>query len=99
VFNGSLHLSSQFTGPAVGPKDMDIVVHFQKPFAYNPANGNLLLDVITRSADGTGSFVQNFGESNDTGARVVALNPNSATASFSDTGVDAVKFIFDECAP
>jgi len=99
VFNGSLHLSSQFTGPAVGPKDMDIVVHFQKPFAYNPANGNLLLDVITRSADGTGSFVQTFGESNDTGARVVALNPNSATASFSDTGVDAVKFIFDECAP
>jgi len=99
VFNGSLHLSSRFTGPASGPKDMDIVVHLQKPFAYNPANGNLLLDVFTRSADGVGAFVQVFGETNDTGSRVVALNPNSATASFSDTGVDAVKFIYDQCAP
>lgn len=99
VYNGSLHLSSAFTGPAGGAKDMDIVVHLQRPFPYNPANGNLLLDVFTRSADGVGAFVQAFGESNDTGSRVVALNPNATTATFSDTGVDAVKFIYDQCLP
>src|SRR5262249_31928739 len=38
-------LSTQNTGPVEGPKDFDIVVHFTTPFIYNPAEGNLLLDV------------------------------------------------------
>jgi len=45
VFNGALSLSSSFTGPAGGPKDFDILIHLTTPFLYNPANGNLLMDV------------------------------------------------------
>ena len=45
VFSGSLALSSSFAGPSGGPKDFDIVIQLQQPFLYNPAHGNLLLDV------------------------------------------------------
>jgi hypothetical protein len=42
---GPLALSSAFTGPGGGPKAFDIHIAFTTPFAYNPLNGNLLLDV------------------------------------------------------
>jgi len=45
VFNGALSLSSSFTGPLGGPKNFDISITFATPFLYNPALGNLLLDV------------------------------------------------------
>jgi hypothetical protein len=43
VFNGSLPLSSASSGP--GPRAFDITVPFATPFFFNPALGNLLLDV------------------------------------------------------
>src|SRR6185503_15465857 len=39
VFAGALSLSSQFTGPAFGPKDFDIDIPFSTPFLYDPADG------------------------------------------------------------
>jgi hypothetical protein len=45
VYSGSLPLSSAFTGFAGGPKTFDIVINLATPFFYNPAAGNLLLDV------------------------------------------------------
>jgi len=45
VFNGPLALSSQFTGPADGPKDFDIRIKLPAPFPYEPDKGNLLLDI------------------------------------------------------
>src|SRR5207249_8841041 len=42
---GALTLSSAFTGPPDGPKDFDIIITLTTPFLYNPALGNLLLDV------------------------------------------------------
>lgn len=45
VISGPLGYSSVFTGPAGGPKDFDIVLNLATPFLYNPANGNLLMDV------------------------------------------------------
>jgi hypothetical protein len=45
VFNGPLSISSRFTGPVNGPKDFDIVVPLTTPFLYNPAMGNLLVEV------------------------------------------------------
>jgi hypothetical protein len=50
VYSGSLPLSSAFTGPAEGPKTFDIVINLATPFFYDPAAGNLLLDV--RNFDG-----------------------------------------------
>jgi hypothetical protein len=45
VFSGSLALSSADTGPVGGPKDFDIIITLQTPFAYDPAKGNLVFDL------------------------------------------------------
>ena len=54
VRSGSLTLSSAFTGPAAGPKDFDVIVTLTTPFVYDPAAGNLLLDIRKFSAEGIG---------------------------------------------
>ena len=54
VRSGALTLSSSATGPASGPKGFDIIVTLTTPFLYNPANGNLLLDIRKFSAENTG---------------------------------------------
>ena len=53
VFSGSLPLSSQYAGPAGGPKAFDMVVNFTTPFVYNPSSGNLLLDIQDFSGEAT----------------------------------------------
>ncbi len=45
IVDGPLTLSSNFTGPVDGPKDFDIHIDLSAPFLYNPAQGNLLMDV------------------------------------------------------
>ena len=45
VYSGALSISSQFTGPPGQPKDFDIIIPLQTPFLYNPAAGNLLVDL------------------------------------------------------
>jgi hypothetical protein len=60
VFGGpggaALTLSSADTGPAGGPKDLDIIINLSTPFFYNPALGNLLLDVRNFGGGTTTSF-------------------------------------------
>jgi len=45
VPRGTVPLSSANSGPGAGPKAFDIVITLAVPFLYNPASGNLLLDV------------------------------------------------------
>jgi hypothetical protein len=45
VFHGPLPLSSQFVGPAGGPKAFDMIVPLSQPFLYDPARGNLVVDI------------------------------------------------------
>jgi MYXO-CTERM domain-containing protein len=56
VFSGALSLSSADTGPAGGPKAFDIVINLTTPFLYNPALGNLLLDIRDFSGGFTTAF-------------------------------------------
>jgi hypothetical protein len=55
VFSGALNLSSAFVGPAGGPKAFDIVIDLTTPFFYQPASGNLLLDVRNFSGEPSGA--------------------------------------------
>jgi len=88
VFSGPLSLSSSFTGPAGGPKNFDIVIVLQTPFLYDPALGNLLLDVRNFGGGSTTQFdaENTFG---DTVSRVTtnsnASGVNSPTADLNDT--------------
>lgn len=82
VYNGSLALSSQNTGPDAGPKSFDIVVNFQAPFYYDPAKGNLLLDVLTTSGGTTSQF--DAQDASDTTSRLWNDDPNATTAVAND---------------
>lgn len=56
VYSGPLALSSANSGPAAGPKTFDIDIHLMTPFLYDPAAGNLLLDVRNFGGGITTSF-------------------------------------------
>jgi len=91
VFLGSLTISSQFGGPTNGPKDFDIVVPLRTPFLYNPAVGNLLLDVRNYSGS-TASLLSGQVVNGDGGSRLGAgLGGSSGEI---DTGVDALEVIY-----
>jgi PEP-CTERM motif len=47
VYSGALDLTTAATG--TGPQPFDYTVSFSTPFLYNPADGNLLLDVTIPS--------------------------------------------------
>ena len=85
---GALALSSAFTGPAGGPKAFDIVITLTTPFFYNPAFGNLLMDVRNFGGGITDNFdaVRTSGD----GVSIVATSQresgvNSTTADFTDS--------------
>ena len=91
VVSGAISVSSSFTGPTDGPKDFDIVVRLSQPFLYNPAAGNLLIDVRNYSGS-TASLLSGsavFGE----GASRVGGNINEP-AGFADTAADAIQIAF-----
>jgi hypothetical protein len=90
VFGGAggapLALSSAFTGPAGGTKAFDIVINLTTPFHYNPALGNLLLDVRNFGGGTTTTFDAQT-TSGDPVSRAVTTfsGVNSATADLNDT--------------
>jgi len=86
--------------PATGSGLFDFIINLSSPFVYNPASGNLLLDVVIASdvvtPGGFTGFV--FGPSPNVG-RVFNVNGNGAATpgpneglltQFSDTGVSTV---------
>jgi len=77
---GSLTLSSAFTGPPDGPKDFDIIITLTTPFLYNPALGNLLLDVRNYGGGSTTFFDAAF-TTGDGSSRLFNSDVNSGTGS------------------
>ena len=77
---GPLMLSSSFTGPPNGPKDFDIIITLTTPFHYNPANGNLLMDV-RNFGGGTTTFFDAAFTTGDGSSRVYSTDVNSPTGS------------------
>src|SRR5713226_7983258 len=83
---GPLTLSSAFTGPPDGPKDFDIIITLTTPFFYNPALGNLLLDVRNFGGGSTTSFDAVF-VTGDGVSRVYNQDVNSGTGSTDTLGL------------
>jgi hypothetical protein len=86
---GALALSSSFIGPAGGPKTFDILITLTTPFFYNPANGNLLLD-IKNFGGGTTTFFDAQSNNTDAVFRLYSNSPgpnnvNAPTATGFDT--------------
>jgi len=83
---GPLTLSSAFTGPPNGPKDFDIIITLTTPFFYNPANGNLLLDV-RNFGGGSTTFFDAVSPLGDGVSRVFNQNVNDATGTTDSLGL------------
>ena len=92
VFDGALSISSQFSGPALGPKAFDIVVNFTTPFLYNPLAGNLMIDIKNFSGEPTSAIDADV-SSGDFASRVSNGDVNAA-AGTSDTAADALQIIY-----
>jgi len=91
VHSGPLQISSQFTGSAGGPKNFDIAIPLQTAFLYDPAAGNLLLD-IRNSSGSSASALSGQGSSTDSASRV---SGNLAGVSGgADSGIDALQIVF-----
>jgi PEP-CTERM motif len=84
VHSGSLSLSSADIGPTGGPKAFDIIVNLTTAFLYNPASGNLLLEVQNFSGGATTAFdgENAFG---DPVSRVVTLDVNGVNDTTGNT--------------
>jgi hypothetical protein len=67
---GPLKFSTAATGPAEGPKDFDITVNLTTAFRYDPAAGNLLLDVRRYAETGGQSFIDSVVVMGDSISRV-----------------------------
>jgi len=82
---GSLSLSSAFTGPAGGPKNFDIHIVFTTPFLYNPAAGNLLLDVRNFGGGSTTQFDAANAADTVSRATTLSLGVGNSTAELVDS--------------
>jgi hypothetical protein len=78
VFDGSLTLES---AGATGnnPAPFDVIITLTTPFVYNPAEGNLLMDVRDFGG-GISGFLDASSATNDAMSRVYALNVNDTIA-------------------
>jgi len=93
VFDGSLVVSSLINKPATGAMPFDIVIPLTQPFLYDPAAGNLLLDVL-QSAPSSSPSIEASNDSNDSASRVFAYGASQDTAQYSDTGADVLELGF-----
>jgi len=90
VFQGELELRSGFVGPAGGPKDFDIFVPLTRGFLYNPAAGDLLVEIRNFSGSGA-SPLSGQALSGDGGARL--LGSVHGRNGVYDSGVDALQLV------
>lgn len=52
VFDGPVTLTTANDGPINGPKEFDYGLDFETPYIYDPADGNLLMDLFVTNGEG-----------------------------------------------
>lgn len=92
VLDRAVTLSTSNVGPPEGPKNFDYILEFDTPFFYDPNEGNLLIDMLESGR--TESFAPDLHSSLDIAFVGNFSDPNAAVASFSDTGIGVVEFVF-----
>lgn len=91
VQRGPLAISSQFRGPAGGPKEFDIGVPLSRPFLHDPSAGNLLLEIRNFSGSAA-AYLSGSGLIADHASRLIG---NMTTeAGYAQTVVDALEIVY-----
>jgi len=94
VFEGALSFDSTGTGPAEGPNPFDIEIPFATPFQYDPAAGNLLVDLQT--IGGTGAlYVDAADQPDDMTSRVFVILAGQDALTRSDSETDVIELHYD----
>src|SRR6185312_12538975 len=97
VFSGTLTLSTAFTNLTNNTKAFDMNAPLQTPFTYNPANGNLLLDVRDFTGCGVNLFDNATASGTDTVSRVSTTDPNG-TSGVPDSAGGAIQITYTPLA-
>jgi hypothetical protein len=84
VFGGSWSFSS--VGGAAGPSVFDIVLNLTTPFFYNPADGNLVLDVRNIGGGASAYFDDSF-QAGEGVSRVYASDVSASTGASDNEGL------------
>ena len=100
VFSGDVTVSSSYTGPVSGPKDFDIVFPFTTPYAYAPASGNLVVNLVIDGTDGLPSVIDGA-TSSGVSSRIFACasGPFSISGIHDETAVAVLQFQFAAPSP
>jgi murein DD-endopeptidase MepM/ murein hydrolase activator NlpD len=78
VYSGTLQLSS--TSPDTSPNAFDVVINLMHPFTYNPAQGDLLLDISVLNSPGGQYYLEATpGGSQSLTTRIFAKDMNAPT--------------------
>jgi hypothetical protein len=88
VLSGAVSISSTFTGAEGNVTNFDIVLPLSTPFLYNPAQGNLLIDIKNASGS-TASLLSGTGSSDGGASRV--CGGLTSSNGVPDTGSDALE--------
>ena len=98
VFRGPITLSSRFVGPPSGPKEFDIIIPLQTPFTYDPAAGNLLVEIRNPSATSVAS-IDAGGLLNDDCSRAYAFSASATTANTRDKAAEVLQLVYERQSP
>jgi hypothetical protein len=94
VFQGTIAVSSP-TSASTGAAPFEILIPLTNPFLFDPAQGNLLIDVRNKSGSTVG-YIDGANASDDHASRAFNLgNPDSMDATSVDTGAAVVELVYD----
>jgi len=93
VFSGTATFSTEALGPAEGPQAFDYVVEFQRPFRYDPAQGNLLLEFFAPLGYSP-PLVDDYTATSPGTWLGIALDPGATTADNMVPQVSILRFTF-----
>jgi hypothetical protein len=90
VHDGPIEIASPTESEPGRPAPFEMEVPFDMPFSYDPAEGNLLVEVVVNAAAGIGMGDQS-NDPDDHASRVFTYSPNASEAAYRDSGADVLR--------
>lgn len=98
VYDSAIEIASQTESLPGNPAPFEIAVPFSEPYSYDPADGNLLVEIVIRASTGVGRNDQS-NELNDHASRAFSLSPDATQATYRDSGADVLRFDYLPTGP
>jgi hypothetical protein len=100
VYSGPVTISTQQVTPiSPGPAHFDVNITFQTPFVYDPALGNLLINLERNGGDiGTNRFLDAVSPTGDPVGRVTTSTVGATTGTVSSIGL-VTRFLLEPAGP